>query len=182
MTNYVVRILSFKSHSIDITQSLLTCPTLSKLIFPAILNTSPSSSIPLASADQFDVALVPEEFFGESFVGIPLHGENGIKFFISISEGEKVTPDVINLKFESKHLQLGTVTMADLKALLAEVIPLFRTSHASVYDERAGQRSDGIKRFRSPSFRSYPLDLEWITYFGSEMMEFLGRERESPRL
>lgn len=179
MTNYVVRILSFYPHQIDVARSILTCSTLSKLVFPALLHASPDSSIHLASADQFDFTLVPKEFYADdqSLVNIPLDGENGIAFSSTIYLRESIVPNVVNLKFSSELLQAGTITIADLKALFADVIPAFQAYHASIYDRQSNRRPGGPKYFRTPSFRSYPIELGWITYFGPEMIEFLGRER-----
>lgn len=190
MTKYAVRILSSDpTIKPDVVRSVLACRTVSKLVFPAMLFTHPGGGVRLPSADQFDVPLVPKEFYNESLVNIPLHGENGIEFSATIYFHETIVPNVINLQFTSEHLEKRIVTLTDLKALLAEVIPVFRAYEASVYHNYhikiplpdLGPGAFGFEEpkyvIRTSDHRSYTLDLDWITYYGPKLLEHIGSAR-----
>jgi hypothetical protein len=190
MANYVFRILSFHPHQVDIIQSVLACPKVSKLVFPAVIYTGVDSSISIGSADQLDIALVSKELSkkldastverfddDQTSLRIRLHGEKGIEFSSSIHLAQSPTPNVINLKFSSEHLQSEALTLSDFKELFSELISVFQADHASIYDRKASHRSKHPKYLRTADFRSYPMEMEWLTYFGSQMIELLGRER-----
>ncbi|NEP40579.1 MAG: hypothetical protein F6K35_15600 [Okeania sp. SIO2H7] len=175
MNNYVINIMSFYPQKATIFPSLLTLPTVSKLIFPATLPTHPQKGIELNYASEFDFNLVPQEFSAESQIRIPLYGKNGIKFSCSIDEGEEIiVPNVVNFKFNSEHLDRGIVSLDKMLALLAEVIPVFQGVHASVYC----QDLDAEPRYyRTTNSRYYPIEINWVNYFGAEIVNILGRKR-----
>ena len=105
MKNYAIAIMSFSPKQPTIIRSILACPTVSKLLFPAILPTRPGGGIDLNSASEFDLNLVPKEFYAKSLVNIPLDGQNGIKFSSTIYLKKTVVPNVINFEFNSQHLE-----------------------------------------------------------------------------
>ncbi|KAM3096001.1 hypothetical protein ACKFKG_12110 [Phormidesmis sp. 146-35] len=190
MVDYIVRILSFCPQQVDVVKSVLACPEVNRLVFPAVLYTGNDSTIPLDSADQLNIESVYEELFRRSnaptvekldddqtLVVIRLCGKNDIEFSSTIHLVQTPTPNVINLKFSSKHLQSETLTLSSLKELLSELISVFQADHASIYDRKSIHRSKHPKYLRTADFRSYPIEMEWITYFGSQMIELLGRER-----
>lgn len=190
MVNYVFRILSFHPHQADVIQSVLACPKVIKLVFPAVIYTGVDSSISIGSADQLNIALVSKELSKEldastverfdddqTSLRICLHGEKGIEFSSSIHLVQAPTPNVINLKFSSEHLQSETLTLSNLKELFSELISVFQADHASIYDRESIHRSKHPKYLKTANFRSYPIEMEWITYFGPQMIELLGRER-----
>ncbi len=178
MMTYIARILSFSSHTLDILPSIFTCPTLNKLIFPALLPTEPGGGIRLNSAEEFTESLIPKDFYTKSLVNIPLYSTNGLEFSSTIYLKKTITPNVINLKFTSKHWEMQTVTLTDLKGLFDEIIPIFKADYASVYTEQSSYTASS-KYIRTPEFRSYPLEIDWLTYLGPEMISLLGRERLS---
>ncbi len=190
MVDYVVRILSFCPQQVDIVKSVLACPEVTRLIFPAVLYTGNDSTIPLDSANQLNIESVYEELFRRSnaptveeldddqtLVVIHLRGKNDIEFSSTIHLVQTPTPNVINLRFSSKHLQSETLTLSSLKELLSELISVFQADHVSIYDRKSIHRSKHPKYLRTANFRSYPIEMEWITYFGPQMIELLGRER-----
>ncbi len=178
MKTYIVKILSFSSHLLNIVPSVLACPTLSKLIFPAVLPTEPGSGIRLDSAENFTESIIPKDFYTESLVNIPLISINGLEFSSTIYLKKTITPNVINLKFTSQHWEMKTITLTDLKCLFDEIIPAFKADYGSVYAEKSSSTASA-KYIRTPEFRSYPLEIDWLTYMGSEMVSLLGRERLS---
>ncbi|MGV0028166.1 hypothetical protein [Phormidesmis priestleyi] len=190
MVDYVVRILSFCPQQVDIVQSVLACPEVSRLVLPAVIYIGVDSTISIGSVDQLNIALVSKELSKElnastaerfdddqTSLRIRLHGEKGIEFSSSIHLVQVPTPNVINLKFSSEHLQSETLTLSNLKELFSEISSVFQADHASIYDRKASHRSKHPKYLRTANFRSYPIEMEWITYFGPQMIELLGRER-----
>jgi hypothetical protein len=130
------------------------------------------------NASEFDLNLVPKEYYAEGLVNIPIDGKNGIQFSSTIYEGKTVLPNVVNLKFNSQHLEEGIVNLDNLQALFAEIIPMFDTDHASIYpSHKKGSKRVRPKSYRTPDYKSYPLDVDWINYFGPEMIRLLGRWR-----
>ncbi len=179
MNTYVIRIFSYSQHKPTIVKSILACSTVSKLVFPALMYTDPRGSrIDFNNAMEFDLNLVPKEYYAEGLVRIPLYGKNEIQFSSTIYEGETVISNVINLKFNSQHLEEGIVNLDNLQALLTEIIPIFNADHASIYPRRKkGSLRVPPKYYRAPDYKSYPLDMDWINYFGPEMINILGRWR-----
>ena len=176
MKNYAIAIMSFSPKKPTIVKSILACPTVSKLVFPAILPTRPGGGIDLNSASEFDLNLVPQEFFAKSLVNIPFDGKNGIKFSSTIYLKKTVVPNIINLEFNSHHLEEGIVNLDNLQALLTEIIPIFQADHASIYHQKIALDEEP-RYYRTPDYKSYPLDMDWINYYGPEMINILGRWR-----
>jgi hypothetical protein len=178
MTRYVFRALSSQEHNTGIVQQSLTCPTIQRLVFPASLPVAPGKAIRLETLGEFELSLVPREFYTEDLVNIPLEGINGIEFSVTIHflRGSQ-TKDVINLLFTSEHLKNHTISNAHLKALAEEVIPIFQCNHLSVYDETIIQYQERPKYFAGPHGKNYPVEIGWMTYFGPELVEFLGRAK-----
>ena len=176
MKNYAIAIISFSPKQPTIVKSILACPTVSKLVFPAVLPTRPGGGIDLNSASEFDLNLVPQEFSTKSLVNIPLDGKNGIKFSSTIYQKKTVVPNVINLEFNSQHLEEGILNPDNLQALLTEIIPIFKADHASIYHQKSALDEEP-RYYRTPDYKSYPLDVDWINYFGPKTIELLGRWR-----
>jgi hypothetical protein len=184
MINYTVNFASFFPHEVDIIYSIFSCPTLEQMIFPMELPTEPGKSnatIKFISASQFNLSVVPKEFSNESLINIPLYADSGIEFFATIYfNKENLVPHTFGLKFTSEHLQKNQITIESLKNLFTEAIPIFQTHYGSVYDQQISCRlhqSRSRKWYKDENYRSYPLRIEWVTYFGSEMLKFLGNER-----
>lgn len=178
MNDYAITIMSFSPKQPTIVKSVLACPTVSKLVFPAFMYTHIDGGIDFNSASEFELNLVPKEYYAEGLVNIPIDGKNGIKFSSTIYEGETVVPNVVIMKFNSQHLEEGIVNQDNLQALLTEIIPIFDTDHASIYPRRKkGSKRVPPKYYRTPDYKSYPLDVAWINYYGPEMMKLLGRWR-----
>jgi len=138
----------------------------------------------------FDVAQVPKAYYSSdgTLVNIPVDGENGIGFSATIHLREVAGtrfPNTVNLDFTRDHLDAGIVTLADLKALLVEVIPAFKAEEGSVFDLKrprfphpsGGTASEPRRYTMNADGRSYPISLEWISYFGPELLALTGRER-----
>ncbi len=176
MKNYAIAIVSFSRLEPTVIKSILACPTISKLVFPATLPTHPGGGIDLHSAWEFDLNLVPKEFYAKSLVNIPIDGKNGIKFSSTIYLKKTVVPNVINLEFNNQHLEEGIVNRDNIEALLTEIIPIFQTDRASVYHQKIAT-DEAPRYYRTPDYKSYPLDFDWINYFGPEMINILGRWR-----
>lgn len=182
MSNYTANLLSFQTHGLDSLNSILSCPTLKQVLFPATLPISPGGSIYLTSPEELDVSMIPKEFFEESLVHIPLTSEHGIEFFMTICFGEVVVPNVFGLTFTSEHLQAGMLNLELLKALFSETIPVFKGDYGAVYDKQFARRlhqTRSRKFFKDERNRSYPLQIQWMSYFGEEMLFFLRSERFS---
>ena len=178
MNDYAISIMSFSPKQPTIVKPVLACPTVSKLIFPALMYTNPDGGIDFNNASEFDLNLVPKEYYAEGLVRIPIYGKNGIQFSSTIYEGEAVIPNVVVMKFNSQHLEEGIVTQDNLQALLTEIIPMFDADHASIYPRRKkGSKRVPPKYYRAPDYKYYPLDMHWINYFGPEMINILGRWR-----
>ncbi|MGI0013998.1 MAG: hypothetical protein ACREBU_11235 [Nitrososphaera sp.] len=178
MTTYAASLGSFQHHAPDVVESILSCPTVSKILFPAILPTSADSGIRLTSPNDFKISLVVKELYAEGLVRIPLSGERGVKFASTIYLFQDlVTPNTVSFVLTDDHFRKGFVQLDDLRMLFAEIVPIFRVEHGSVYDQETAHRPGKPKYFLGPNQKSYPLDLDWITYFGPELVEFLGQGR-----
>ncbi|WNZ24525.1 hypothetical protein HJG54_17805 [Leptolyngbya sp. NK1-12] len=184
MTKYTVNFLSFSPHEVDIVCSILSCPTLEQILFPAKLPIKPGKSnatLELTCAKQFDLSVVPREFSNESLINIPLYGDSGIEFFSTVYfNKENLVPHAFGLEFTSEHLQKNQITIESLKNLFTEATPVFQTHYGSAYDQQVSYRlhqSRSRKWYKDENYRSYPLRIEWMTYFGPEMLKFLGNER-----
>ncbi|WNZ24526.1 hypothetical protein HJG54_17810 [Leptolyngbya sp. NK1-12] len=184
MIHYVTRLLSFHPHTLEVISSTLRLPTISQLIFPAKLLTGMDSRILLGSAKQFNLSIVPNEFFKETSIQFSLYAENGIELYMGISTEntlDLITPNVVGLKFTSEHIQAGSISLEILKSLFLETVPNFQVHHGSVYDQQTTRRLQQLTRryLKDSKHRCYPLELHWINYFGGPMLNLLGRGRFS---
>jgi hypothetical protein len=156
-------------------------------MFPARMYIAPKSYITLTSAADFDVAQVPRGYYSkdDSFVMIPIDSENGIEFDATIHLKRTIFSNTLTLTFTSEHIDSGLVTLTDLKAMLAELIPVFEAHRARVYDTEpivvphpsGGWAPAPRKVIRTPDGKVHRLELEWIRFFGPEALALIGRGR-----
>jgi hypothetical protein len=87
----------------------------------------------------------------------------------------------IVIKFEDNQKLLQSLSTHFFELLFSEIAPIFKPYYASVYDNRSRTRylpSGQHMIYRDKiSQRYYPFQIEWITYFGLEILDTLGVER-----
>lgn len=190
MTDYVMRLTSFYSHLPDVICSILGLPTLSQLIFPATLHLEIDNSLLISSSEQLDLSLLPQEFWDEQRLRFSLYGRNGVELYTHIEANLKntPTPNVLGLRFLSEHIRENVISLAVLKSLFEEIVPIFQVDIGSVYDRKASRRVNPIyqhwrnapksKRYLQDSRgKQHLLEIHWINYFGKHILDSLGRER-----
>ena len=188
MIKYAISIASFQPKRLADVGLALRSPTFSNLIFPAELPIAPNKMTKVLASSDFDVSLIPKEFIDQqkTLAHIPLYSKNGIEFDSTIYlDANPVIPNVLGVRFTSEHLESGIISLKTILRLLEETIPIFESDQASVYDtylvripnQMGGYGFEKRKFLRTDDGLSYPLDIEWITYFGPRMLDILGRER-----
>lgn len=174
---YLIKFASFKPQDLEIIGTILNCPTMARILFPASLSTNAKDSISLGSAADFKIASIPREFYSKSLVRVPIKGECGVNFSITVYFEKSLIPNVINLEFSLDHLNSGLLTSDVLKNLFAEIIPVFQASYGCVDVLPTSQQISPAKYIKSEDFISYPVDIGWITYYGMELLDILGRDK-----
>jgi hypothetical protein len=172
--------MSFYPHTVEVIYEILSCPTLKQVLFPAKLYIQSDVSIELSAPSDFHISQVPREFSNESLSSIALLGNNGVEFFSRIYLIESSTPHVFGLKFTSEHLQTKQICFESLKTLFTEAIPGFQAHYGAVYGrhlDRQRYSASKIRYYVEENYKSYPLRIGWMTYFGKPMLEFLTLER-----
>jgi hypothetical protein len=176
MITYAIKILSNTHHKElkeEILRSVLSCPTMSVLLFPATL-VRKKDRVTIQGVNQFRLSLIPNEMKRDQFITVNLAGQSGLQFSARIHCIDTIFADSLQIRFSQSILRDNTISFPMLKSLLEEIIPVFRASHASLFDVGILKRENRPINF--PKTR-YPYGIDWITYFGPDMIEYLGRER-----
>jgi len=175
MASYIVRILSLRLqlNPEKTIKEIFECPSLRDLMFPLVIPRR-DDKVRLESPDEFQLGLLPPEFIHDKHVNLDVYGEKGLPLSGTFHSQPSPSADVINSRFKTEDISRVGLTIPTLKSLFEELAPVFQTTHASVYN-KASRRRDGRPRW-FPGVR-YPYGIDWITYFGPEVIEYLGRER-----
>ncbi|MBN1123043.1 MAG: hypothetical protein JXJ17_18355 [Anaerolineae bacterium] len=120
--------------------------------------------------------MIPKEYYADSLVRIPLHGENGTDFAATLYLKETVVPDVIVFKFTEQHYLNDVITYEDLKTLIAGVVSIFDADYAMLFNHEIDHIEGRTKWVNGPD-RKFLRKLGWFTYFGPSFVDFLGRRR-----
>lgn len=175
--------LSYCPHSEETIYKVLECNSFKKIIFPSKLPSLESGEC----KEVFSVKDIKENSFlcenpETSTVGISLFSESGIHFSVLVAQETIVMNSSIVIKFPDDEDFLKNLNTSLLKSLFLEVVPIFKPYYASLRDTSKPSRrylpSGNPMFYRDKvSRRNYPLEVRWITYFGLEMINFLGVER-----
>jgi hypothetical protein len=176
MITYAIKILSNENHighEEEIFRSVLLCPTMGESLFPATV-VRKNDQVTIQDANHFKLSIIPDEMKQDQFITVNLAGQSGLQFSARIHCKETIFSDNLQLRFSQNILRDNSISFSVLKSLLEEIIPVFQVNHASLFDMGILKRENRPINF--PKTR-YPYGINWITYFGPEMIEYLGRER-----
>lgn len=116
-----------------------------------------------------------------STTNISLLNESGTYCSIRTTCETSLMNSAIVIKFEDNQKLLQSLNTEFFEFLFSEIVPIFKPYYASVYDNMARTRflpSGQHMIYRDKiSQRNYPFQINWITYFGLEILETLGVER-----
>lgn len=165
----------------EIISSLLSCPTVEKLVFPAKLPVASKKSIYLSQASDFELSLVPKAFQRKGRFLVPLDGENGITLEIDLNMSNAWdTPRGWSHRF-GLYVPFGrakelAITGSILEQCFREILPLFPCEEQGHVLYFGPSEQDKIY-YNYGSRRSILISLEWLSYYGPKALEVLGRER-----
>ena len=189
MKHYTFAIWSYKAYTKKTFDNIFKNSIFEKLIFPAKLYKNPKDFCQLNIPSEFSPNLIPQEFTSEETARTTLflHPENEMSFSASFHPSIHIVPNTIILKFTSEHIQNSTCSIDDFINLLQEGIPEFEIGQASLYDSElikipeldgsGGHRFYKTPHFKRPTGGNYRLSLEWLTYFGEDYLNLIGRKR-----
>lgn len=143
---------------------------------------SESQRLELDSPELFQVSNIPEEIVKE----LPSSGYFGFHF-LNISEeiglkcvfhgsGSRFPGLSVALEFNRSDIEDGIVTREDLINIIGELVPIIRT-HTSRATDTAIIKYRKMREFFQGPVRSHIIDLGWLSYFGPDLVDHLGRER-----
>lgn len=158
----------------EVVYAVLKCPSVSKLVFPARLPIAPRRELLLNAPEEFDLALVPKVFKSKSNLTVHLVGMNEIELGLEISY-EKSFSSIFELAMPLKDVKDGVVNFHDIKAVFMEVVHVFQAYGGRVTYH--GPNRDEWIIYGEPKGHRVSIALEWFTYFSSQDLEVLGRER-----
>lgn len=180
---YTMNFLSFCPHSEETIYKILECSSLKRIIFPSKLPALESGE----RRDVFSIEDIREnsllsEHPQTNTTNISLFSESGVQFSIRVTQETALMASSIVIKFPDNKEFLKTLNIGTLKSLFFEIVPILKPHCASLYDSsKPGRRhlpSGNLMFYRDKvSRRDYLLEIQWITYFGLEMINFLGVER-----
>lgn len=178
--DYSLGVYSYQELDAGMIPTVMKCATVDRLVFPVQMAVSPTEYITIASAEDFQLSLVPQEFYSETSVGFTLKANNHLRFHITLQfNAEPFLSHVVYFQFNDQHLKSGLMSPLIIKQLLAEIIPVVNADNAIVYDERRYLGMPKRRYFKGPNRRQYSAKIGWFTYFGPRLLDFLGQDRFS---
>jgi hypothetical protein len=183
MVDYVMNFHSYHPHTLNIIKDVFSAQSLQSKIFPFKFFVEPSISdktIIINSLNDFNIELISSDFSSETVTSVQFYSENGVELRCTIySDSSMVSPNTFSIKFSTSHLQEEILDLEAIRSILFEVIPIFKSHSAGVYDRKSDQRRNmypqrGFYKYKG---LTYVVLVHWIKFFGAEMIEFLGRER-----
>ncbi len=189
MKQYTFAIWSYKAYTKKSFENIFKNSIFEKLIFPSRLYKNPEDFYQLNIPSEFSPNLIPEEFTSKETARTTLflHPENEMSFSASFHPSIHIAPNTIILRFTSEHIQNSVCSIDDFINLVKEGIPGFEIGQASLYDSElikipeldgsGGHRFYKTPHFKRPTGGDYSLSLEWLTYFGEDYLNLIGRKR-----
>ncbi|MCE9646706.1 MAG: immunity 52 family protein [Chloroflexi bacterium] len=189
MKTYSCVIWSFEPQSIGMFDNVFKNKTVSKLVFPSkmYLGKNKTEEKFLFNSGEFSSALIPKEDISNETGRIPLYlyPENGLQFSASALPSNSLGPSVLVIGFTAKHIQDSVCTLDDVVTLLKEGVFGMAIGQAYLCDDHLieiPEPNGGVsflrtKTYKRPAKGSYRLELDWLTYFGAEYLDMIGRKR-----
>ena len=178
---YTLRIMTYTPTMEDVNRVIRT-KVFQDLIFPGRLATGKNIRLDLASADEFDIGLIGNSFrneFDSDNVGIYLRSDDGIKCSLATNPNEQILHTNLMLKFQEVHLISNLLNYDVLKEFMIDVGQAYRGFAGLLFDPLfyKEERRDKYGRFELHQEKSVKVEIGWMSYFGHEIVEFVGRER-----
>lgn len=182
MVKYTAQFLSYHAYSEEVIYEILDCNTVKEIVFPASASQpEPTNSVDVASVDEVKDANLWEHFTHSDLTYFSLNSKSGAKFSSTLYPNEGATPNALVLKFSSSYSSVEELTLDLIRSLFLDIIAIFKPHYAALYDSTAISRLNQLGKLKNYTAEGgekyYPLHVQWITYFGPEMLNFLGAER-----
>ena len=185
MIEYSLSFSSFKAHSTETIYRILRLPVMSKILFPAYYYTDIGDTLIFENADQIKLEDLSNEIEDELSFILILEGPDGLIFKISIhklSGRELVFPHMLSVRFSDLHFQVNDEFNLDiLKTLFEDFVPIFNPHAGGLHQKNISNtlRKNNIQHIFSTMIHGKPYQFElcWISYCGSELLDFAGQER-----
>jgi len=179
---YTINFLSYHPHPEESIYRVLELKSLKKIVFPASCPApAPMNFVEVNSAQQVAEKDCLSYHSPTSTTNISLLNESGTYCSIRTTCETSLMNSAIVIKFEDNQKLLQSLNTEFFEFLFSEIVPIFKPYYASVYDNRSRTRylpSGQHMIYRDKlSQRDYPFQINWITYFGLEILETLGVER-----
>jgi hypothetical protein len=184
--SYAISAISPKLTERTIIKDVIAIDCLSNALFPAKTpnEKSPEEYWDIPDRDSFDMTLLwdrrvtaerryeTDELFGDNktrlsvtrFVPLP-----------EIGQAFGVRGTVIVFKFQEEHLQTSLLTLESLKPAIIQIGNSLGGS-IRLRHGRISRYRRNLASYRGPRIH-HPKEIGWISYFGSELVDFLGCER-----
>jgi hypothetical protein len=169
--------LSFDNHDVDIIRKILDYSEIRELIFPAKVYLSPETSWIMTSVEQLNEVFTRRQAQEPQIVVMTFFCLSGLEVSFTLYFTKTTLPNVFGIKFTSDHVNNNLINPKTLGMIIEQAIEGFYLDHATIYDEAIIQSLPYLKQFKGPKGRKYPLELGWLTYFGSELVDLIGRDR-----
>ena len=188
---YHMTMHSYEPHNLEIVQSVLACPSFEQLMFPLrIVNPKQPERVHIVQTlADLDLSLVEKELIlskDPQYDKTPhftlIGSDNDIEVDFSLILSEKLNkkpdriPDTVGLHFRDQHLTESIINLEILKKVVVEVIPAFRINTANSSDTLRYKYLKNLSFIETPH-GSRIVALGWMSYFGKELVEHIGRDR-----
>lgn len=177
MNVYIARLLSFKADKSTTIPNMLADTSLQQLVFPAKVYTTGDHQAHVTAVEQVNEVFAQKRAEKKPITVLTLYSINGLEFSFTFYFTGAALPIVVLLKFTGEHVVRGVVSLETCSRLIEHGIEQFALDHATVYDDAAIPTPYGLQYFKGPEGCRYPIQLGWLNYFGSDLVDFIGRER-----
>lgn len=174
---YIARMLSFDADKLDVIERMLEDSQMQRLVFPAKVYTNGDNSLIVNTVEQIVDVFHTKQAEKKPIVVLTLYSENGLELSFTFYFTGAMLPTVVVLKFTSEHILNNTVSLKTFNTLIEHGIEKFSLDHVTVYDDATIPYPQGLQYFKGPKGRRYPIQLGWLNYFGSELVDFIGRDK-----
>jgi hypothetical protein len=196
MTEYTLHGASSEMRDISGFRHVLRLPSLQPLVFPGITyegveddTPKPENIVPIPTPDAFDPFLKrrldENDEEGYQLICTAIVGNSGIWLASTILFQESSIPSTLNLHFSSESIQQDIMNYDVLKQLIYDIAPVFRADQLCVEDLAYINSIGPMGGMVLPRFLDFgncgmrQFGIHWMSYFNSDLVEYLGRDRFS---
>jgi len=189
MSYITITMIAYQDHNLEIVKKVLSGSIAQEMLFPLEFRRTKSRREPytLANAAEFDLSLLLEELdYGDPYLSeypsFTLNNRDrglSLKFGFNLEPTQSTTQksQVLMLSLADREIVDGSIGLATVRPLVEEFISTFMVKYAYASDAQAIKTLGRAKHFKLPQGFTCNVRLGWISFFGKEYVNYIGRDR-----